>query len=73
MLLCGAGGDAEALAGSTQVARARRKVKATMRKSIDPRMAMAALLESGWGAELWETALESADTVGSGSAGWVWV
>jgi hypothetical protein len=55
------------------VARARRKVKARMRNSIDPRMAMAALLESGGVAAVWETALESADTVGSGVRVWVWV
>jgi hypothetical protein len=71
MLPWSAGGDAEALAGSAQVARARRRVKATMRKSIDPRMAMAALLESGWGAAMGDAVLESADTVGSEM--WVWV
>ncbi len=40
---------------------------------MDPRMAMAALLESGWGAAVEETALELADTVGSGVRVWVWV
>ena len=55
----------EAFAGSTHVARARRKVNARMRKSIDPRMATAARLESGRGAVVGEATLESADTVGS--------
>jgi hypothetical protein len=44
-----------------------------MRSSIDPRMAIAALLESGGAADVGETALESADTVGSGVGVWVWV
>jgi hypothetical protein len=47
MLPCCTGSGAEALSESSQVARARRTVRVTMRKSIDPRMAMAALLESG--------------------------